>query len=328
MRAGGRRFGRGRGRLSALAPVLLAALSSGAAAAEPLGESSLSFAKPGAQHDDSARYRLPYDPRIPRLVSQGIGGKLSHQGEEHFAFDFLMPVGTPVLAAREGVVARVVDGFREGRLDPALASKANSVAVLHPDGTFATYAHLDPGIPVAVGQHVGAGAKIGQSGDTGYSDGPHLHFDVSRRKAGGGIESLPIRFRLGGQDFVPKAKEYWGTPPPPTVQLRVSVDGKPADAAVRIPVRRGASVQLSVEAVTRSGVVRDVMASEKTCFESLTLWSVAVDGSGRATIRPTPGFERSRVDGDLVKMGTVGVFHGGDRDRQRGWALVEFEILP
>jgi murein DD-endopeptidase MepM/ murein hydrolase activator NlpD len=327
MRARGRRFGRGCGRLAALAPALLAALSL-RAAAQPLDAKALSFAKPGARHDDSVRYRLPYDPRIPRIVSQGIGGKLSHQGQEHFAFDFLMPIGTPVLAAREGVVAWVVDGFREGRLDPALMQKANFVVVLHPDGTFATYAHLDAGIPVVVGQRTGAGEEVGRSGDTGYSDGPHLHFDVSRRKPDGEVESLPIRFQLGGQDFVPKAKEYWGAPPPPTVQLRVSVDGKPADPAVRIPVKRGASVRLSVEAVTRAGVVRDVTASPKTRFESLTLWSVAVDGAGGATIRPTAGFERSRVDGDLVKMGTVGVFHGAERDRQRGWALVEFEIAP
>jgi hypothetical protein len=140
---------------------------------------------------------------------------------------------------------------------------------------------------------------------------------------------LPIRFQLGpGQDFVPREKEYWGRPPPPTVQLRVSVDGKPATPPARIPARKGSLVQLSVQAVARSGETRDVTTSANTRFEALTLWSVAVDGSGRATLRPTRGFERRRVDGDLVKMGTVGAFHGGDWDPQRGYALVEFEIVP
>jgi hypothetical protein len=62
---------------------------------EELERSFLSFARSGALQDPAARYWLPFDPRVPRLVSQGPHGKLSRQGLE--AFDFLMPVGTRVL---------------------------------------------------------------------------------------------------------------------------------------------------------------------------------------------------------------------------------------
>jgi hypothetical protein len=140
--------------------------------------------------------------------------------------------------------------------------------------------------------------------------------------------SLPIRFELNGRDFVPGEKEYWGAPPRPTIQLRASVDGKPANAATRIPLRRGASAQLGVQAVLRNGEVLDVTRDPGTHFESLTLWSVRVEESGRVAAKPSKGFERAPVDGDLVRMGTVGIFHGGPGDRRRGYALVEFEIAP
>lgn len=283
-----------------------------------------SFAKRGASHDEGVRYALPYDAKIPRLVSQGVGGKLTHHdGPNQYAFDFLMPIGAPVLAAREGVVARVEDGFALGD-----ASHANSVYLLHDDGTYAIYTHLAPGSTVAEGQRVSKGEPIGKSGDTGQDSGPHLHFAVMRLEWDGRRRSLPIQFRLGGQDFVPKEKEFWGAPWQPTVQLRVAVDGKPSDPAVRIPLRRGAAAQLSVEARLRSGRVLDVSADAKTRFESLTLWSVSVDGSGRATAKPSPGFERAQVDGDLVRMATVGVFHGEPQEPRRGFTLVEFEIVP
>ena len=107
----------------------------------------------------------------------------------------------------------------------------------------------------------------------------------------------------------------------------------PEEASLANPVDMIASAtpqsyRVAVEAVLGSGEVQDVTAHAKTRFEPLTLWSVSVDGSGRVTAKAAPGFERARVDGELVRMGTVGVFHGDPRERRRGFALVEFEILP
>ncbi len=133
----------------------------------------------GAPHDSSARYRFPFDG--PRKLIQGVNGELSHRGASKYSFDFEMPVGTPIRAAREGVVVRVVDGFTEGGRNRTLAGKANVVSILHADGTVANYIHLSPGIEVKLEQRVKAGDLLGKSGNTGFTTTPHLHFSVWRR---------------------------------------------------------------------------------------------------------------------------------------------------
>src|SRR5262245_36439730 len=106
-----------------------------------LKASFLSFAPVGATSDPQVLYRFPFDPGTPRLVVQGPGDG-DHLGVQFYAFDFVMPVGTPVLAARAGTVARVTHGYTEGGLRDALKHRANVVFVLHTDGTFAEYVHL------------------------------------------------------------------------------------------------------------------------------------------------------------------------------------------
>ncbi len=148
-----------------------------------------------AQPDGSV-YDLPFAPGESFMVSQGHGGTFSHQGNLAFALDFAMPEGTPIYAAREGVVAAVETSQTRGGLEAALRSKANALTVLHPDGTLAHYAHLCyRGSLVSVGQRVTRGDMIGFSGNTGFSSGPHLHFHVYRAlSASGGWESLPVQF--------------------------------------------------------------------------------------------------------------------------------------
>jgi murein DD-endopeptidase MepM/ murein hydrolase activator NlpD len=73
----------------------------------------------------------------------------------------------------------------------------NRVVIEHVDGTFATYAHLRHGIPARVGQRVSSGEQIGLSGDTGFSTGPHLHFEVYRIRRDGKRETIPVRFWNG-----------------------------------------------------------------------------------------------------------------------------------
>lgn len=181
------------------------------------------FAKPKAEHDASVRYRLPFDASVPRKLTQGVGGDVgvsstgtytvlgSHAGRYQHAFDFAMPVGTEVRAARGGEVVRVVDGFTEGGPQKGLAERANVVVVLHEDGTFALYAHLSPGIPVEPADRVEAGDPLGKSGNTGATRGPHLHFSVLRLDGDGKPESLPIRFDDGSPEgYVPVAGLSYG----------------------------------------------------------------------------------------------------------------------
>jgi len=154
--------------------------------------------------DDRSRYRIPFGGSLPRFLVQGVGGRFSHTGSERYAFDFAMPWGTQVLAARDGLVVRVVDEHIAGGPKSSFSDKANYVWVLHGDGTIGTYAHLQRGADVRVGQRVAAGDRIGRSGDTGYSSGPHLHFMVWRRRSDLSLESVAIRFDDGtGRGFVP-----------------------------------------------------------------------------------------------------------------------------
>jgi len=172
-----------------------------------------SFAMKGAEHDQGARYVLPFDSPAPRQLSQGNNGRFSHHGHMRYAFDFRMPVGDPVVAARAGKVVAVVDEYERGGPVKSLMGKANVVIVLHEDGSFATYAHLSKGAAVSVGDEVEAGDLIGKSGNTGYTTAPHLHFAVFVLEDDGKAVSVPIRF--AGQDaegFVPAEGAYYGGP--------------------------------------------------------------------------------------------------------------------
>ena len=82
--------------------------------------------------------------------------------------------------------------------------RANFVRILHDDGSMAVYAHLQPNSArVYPGGRVPTGAWIANSGNTGFSSGPHLHFAV-QMNAGMSLESLPFRFRQrGGQMITP-----------------------------------------------------------------------------------------------------------------------------
>jgi murein DD-endopeptidase MepM/ murein hydrolase activator NlpD len=158
------------------------------------------FGRLDAQHDADAVYRLPFDEGQAFGISQAHGGRLtSHNNRENlYAVDFAMPVGSAVLAARGGVVIDVTLRHREGGFSMSYIDKANTVAIVHDDGTVAEYAHLSPGPDyVKPGQRIAAGELIGYSGNTGYSSGPHLHFIVSRPTVTDGKVtrvSVPVQF--------------------------------------------------------------------------------------------------------------------------------------
>lgn len=93
-----------------------------------------------------------------------------------YAIDLDLPLGTPVHAARAGEVVAVEERFSdEDRAD----FHENWVMVRHGDGTVARYIHLTmDGALVTVGDRVAQGDVVGLSGNSGPSNGPHLHFDV------------------------------------------------------------------------------------------------------------------------------------------------------
>ncbi|MGI9264182.1 MAG: M23 family metallopeptidase [Gammaproteobacteria bacterium] len=148
-----------------------------------------------AIHDDRVVYQLPYANGESWRVLQGYGSKFSHTGLERYTVDFDMPVGTPVLAARDGVIVRTKDSNDRSCWDAECGRYANFVVILHDDETTGEYYHLmKDGVVGAIGDRVVAGQVIAYSGNTGKSTMPHLHFGVYRAAPWGKTESIPVRF--------------------------------------------------------------------------------------------------------------------------------------
>lgn len=158
---------------------------------------------PSAAPQD-VQYQLPLQlaalpgPGAGPRIDQGYAGRFSHRDPENrYAVDFATPIGTPVLAARAGVVMQVESDFDRTGLDrDKLGGRANFVRILHDDGAMTLYAHLKPGgVLVRVGQHVRGGQQIGLSGNTGFTTGPHLHFVVQVNR---GMRLVSLPFRMSG----------------------------------------------------------------------------------------------------------------------------------
>jgi len=99
------------------------------------------------------------------LLTSGYGWRW---GRMHKGIDIAAPIGTPVVAAAPGVV--VTAGWNSG-------GYGNLVEIQHPDGSVTLYAHNNR-ILVREGQQVAQGEQIAEMGSTGYSTGPHSHFEV------------------------------------------------------------------------------------------------------------------------------------------------------
>ncbi|WP_313295112.1 M23 family metallopeptidase [Pseudomonas sp.] len=127
----------------------------------------------------------------PFRLTQGANGRFSHFGPKgRYAMDIAMPEGTPIIAARGGVVVGVENG-QSGR---GSLRSGNFVRIMHPDGTMGVYLHLMRGsVLVTEGQQVVVGQALAKSGNTGNSTGPHLHF-VVQRNVGLALESIPFQF--------------------------------------------------------------------------------------------------------------------------------------
>jgi murein DD-endopeptidase MepM/ murein hydrolase activator NlpD len=160
-------------------------------------------ARPSA---DDASYLLPFPVGDSARLIQGNNGPWGHTGHAAYAFDFIMPTGSPVTSARRGRVVAVEEQFIDGNRTPG---QENYVVVRHADGTFGRYYHLTKdGVLVDVGQDVAAAQVVGRSGNTGASAGPHLHFDVTRACREWGCQTIQIRFRNAGADSLAQGRYY------------------------------------------------------------------------------------------------------------------------
>ena len=97
----------------------------------------------------------------------------------HPAVDFAVPQGTPIYATKSGTVTAATYNEYNGYY----------VAINHNDGYTSLYAHMTNFV-VSVGQTVSQGEVIGYVGSTGYSTGPHMHFEITY----GGASVNPMEY--------------------------------------------------------------------------------------------------------------------------------------
>lgn len=161
---------------------------------------------PRANHIPYAPYLFPVQAGRGYRISQGFKGKTTHTHPQSiYAVDIAMPQGTRICASRSGVIMEVANDFFTGGITAPFTEKANFIRILHDDGTMALYAHLKlESIQYPAGTRVERGQFIGESGNTGYSSGPHLHF-VIQKNFGMELRSIPFEFAdRRGRGFTPK----------------------------------------------------------------------------------------------------------------------------
>mgnify|MGYP001158989567 CR=1 FL=1 len=105
-------------------------------------------------------------------------------GTNHNGLDLAAPIGTPVLAAHDGVVVRA--GWYGGY--------GYAVDIDHGNGIMTRYGH-NSAVLVSVGEYVRAGQQIAKMGSTGYSTGPHLHFEIHVN--GSPVDPIPFLLEEG-----------------------------------------------------------------------------------------------------------------------------------
>ena len=119
-------------------------------------------------------------PTATTLVTSAYGNRLHpiwNEWRMHTGIDIGAGYGEAIWASKSGEV--ITAGEDEGY--------GNYVVLYHDDGSTTLYAHMSE-ILTSVGAYVGQGETIGLVGTTGWSDGPHLHFEI--RVSGSCIDPL------------------------------------------------------------------------------------------------------------------------------------------
>jgi murein DD-endopeptidase MepM/ murein hydrolase activator NlpD len=103
------------------------------------------------------------------LPTKGVftSGYGARWGVFHYGIDLANAIGTPIVAAADGVVAESGPASGFGLW----------IRIRHSDGTITVYGHINRSL-VVEGQQVRAGQEIAEMGNRGNSTGPHLHFEV------------------------------------------------------------------------------------------------------------------------------------------------------
>lgn len=143
---------------------------------------------------ESSDYVLPFPVGNTFRISQANCTNASHQGTLRYSYDIEMPFGSPVTAARDGVILAVRDSQPSGARG---LTASNWVQIRHNNGLVSEYVHLaQNSARFAAGQQVVAGDTIAFTGDTGdVGSFPHLHFDINPCANNLACDTRPVTFR-------------------------------------------------------------------------------------------------------------------------------------
>lgn len=107
----------------------------------------------------------------------GFFGYISPKGTPHGGNDYTT-IGETVVAADKGIAVKIIDGL--DNTYPNQYIYGNCVYLLHDSGLMTIYGHLQKGeIYVHQGEKIARGQPLAKSDNSGYSSGPHLHFEVT-----------------------------------------------------------------------------------------------------------------------------------------------------
>lgn len=126
----------------------------------------------------------PFQPPLEQArISSGTGYRMDPMGGGteglHKGVDLVGPIGAPVMAVLDGVVAEhwLVPGWHYGKQYHGHAIFGGYIVLDHGDGLFSAYGHLSKTF-IHEGESIEMGQTIGLLGSTGISTGSHLHFEI------------------------------------------------------------------------------------------------------------------------------------------------------
>ncbi len=123
------------------------------------------------------RYLHPFPSQTK--IEKIIKDYPSHKGPFKGAIDFIVPLGTPVLAPLEGIVTAVVDTNDKFGPTEDFKDFLNYITIRHSNGEYSQPAHLAKGsVLVKIGDNVKEGQQLAVTGNSGWMTEPHLHFFV------------------------------------------------------------------------------------------------------------------------------------------------------
>lgn len=224
-------------------------------------------------------FRLPYPAGAQYACLQANNQDPTHRGNWNYAFDFGIPLGNLVAAARAGRVISVVDKYTLTCTENTFECRnsANYIRIRHIDGSDTLYYHLqNKSALVKAGDWVTSGQPIARSGKTGLVLGP-THLDFTRHAAGGWV-SIPVSYLdVAEIDGKPKRNKTYLSQNPPAAQAAevLAMMEMPPQGQISLGVVQTRTVAAQIDAVGMAAEVTEMRLAETLDAVEQASWVTA-----------------------------------------------------